>query len=96
MYDVGNHNHEPSDDIISRQALVNHMKQKIRDDPFVSLRRVYDQSVVEARRAIIVDDENVPMFHRIASQLKRSKRKFFPDIPEEVEDVVINGEWRLT
>ena len=40
VYDVGNHNHEPSDDIISRQALVNHMKQKKRDDPSVPLRRV--------------------------------------------------------
>ena len=96
-YDVGQHNHASSDEVIRQQLLINEMKENIRDDPSAPLRRVYDQSVVVARRRENAPPaEEIPLFHQVASQLKRTKYKNVPPVPNDVEDVEINDVWRLT
>ena len=86
-----------SDNVIIQQLLINEMKENIRDDPSAPLRRVYDQSVVVAcRREYAPPAEEIPLFHQVASQLKRTKYKNVPPVPNDVEVVEINDVWRLT
>ena len=76
-YDVGQHNHASSDEVIRQQLLINEMKENIKDDPSAPLRRVYDQSVVVAHiRANAPPAEEIPLFHQVASQLKRMSLRF--------------------
>ena len=96
-YDVGQHNHASSDEVIRQQLLINEMKENIRDNPSTPLRRVYDQSVIVARRHENAPPaEEIPLFHQVASQLKRTKYKNVLLVPNDVEDVEINDVWRLT
>ena len=64
-YDVGQHNHASSDEVIRQQLLINEMKENIRDDPSTPLKRVYDQSVVVARRR-----ENAPQLKKYYFSIK--------------------------
>ena len=88
------------------KTVVHHLKlmrltslnlQIIQGDPSAPLRRVYDQSVVVTRRRENTPTaEKIPLFHQVASQLKRTKYKNVPPVPNNVEDVEINDIWRLT
>ena len=95
-YDAGHHNHALSDEVIKQQLLINEMKVNIRNDPSPPLRRVYDQSVVVARRHENAPPaEEIPLIHQVASQLKRTKYNNVPPVPNDDEDVEINDVWRL-
>ena len=97
VYDVGQHNHASSDEVMRQQLPINEMEENIRDDPSAPLRRVQDQSVVvDRRRKYAARAEKIPLFHQVASQLKRIKYKNVPPVANAVEDVEINDVWRLT
>jgi len=97
VFDMAEHNHVPSDEIIAKHQLVNDMKQNVRNDPSAPLRRVYDQTVVAARRQNNAPTvEEIPLFHEVTSRLKRTKYSIIPPIPNNVEEVELNDVWRLT
>ena len=97
MFDIGQHNHALSDEAIRWQIVVNEIKDNIRDDQSAPLRRVYDQSVVAVLRCVNAPSpEEITLFHQVSSQLKRTKYKNIPPIPNDTEDDEINDVWRLT
>ena len=76
VFDVRPHNHNSSTEVVSQQLVVNEIKDCIREDPSTPLRRIYNRSVVSILRR---DDpptvEEIPVFHRVRSQLKRTKKE---------------------
>ena len=70
------------------------MKDNVLNDP---LRHVYDDFVATVtRHANGPPVADIPVFHHIQSQMKRAKYKNVPPIPEDVDNVVINGVWAET
>ena len=88
---VGNHNHNPRGETISHQMLLNEVKDNV-NDPSAPLRCVYDDFMVTVtRRTNGPPVADIHVFHHIQSQMKRAKYKNVPPIPEDVDNVVING-----
>jgi len=92
---AGNHNHLPMDETISKQKITSRFKAKVAENPSAPIRRLYDTAVAdEERNGLPLDD--IPTFHRIESQLKRVKYSNILEIPNDVDDVVIEDEWSQT
>lgn len=87
------HNHPPDEFEARRGVLLRRMQAKIREDPTVPVRRIYDE-------VIIIDsddsDEVLPQFSNVRSRLKRYRSQFVPPLPATIDDVHITDEWRKT
>ena len=66
-------------------------KTAISRDPGTPVGRIYD-SVIQN----IEEQQNVPLFHTVKSQLERYRSSFTPPIPSRIEDVEITDEWGET
>lgn len=67
------------------------MHEGVRGDPTRPVRRVYD-----AAADTVSDDNIVPEYSNIRSRVHRFRSMIMPPIPADIEDVVIDGEWRNT
>lgn len=76
VINVPDHDHRPDIDVIVASALTERMKASIVDDPTKPAKRVYDEIVIAFRG----DDEHVPAFHTMRSQLNRQRASLCPPI----------------
>ena len=96
VINIGNHNHPPPQDGISRQIVVNRIKAVILEDPTIPIKRAYDETVARIQRDAAIPPEGIPEFHNIRAQLQWAKAINMPPIPVIVDDVVIDGVWAET
>lgn len=97
IVDVGIHNHQQDEAVIARESIVNEIKAAIENDPTAPVKRTYDNTVSRIYRQGGGDrPTNVPEFHNIRAQLNRAKSSLLPDIPHNIEDVNIDGDWAET
>ena len=80
--------------MIAANTMSNQMREDIRNDPTMPIKRVYND--VCHRAAGHVDEDDVPEFHSVRSAMSRTRSSVLPDIPETVDDVVIEEEWART
>ena len=89
------HAHEEDDDMIGKNETLNQMKDAIREDPTVPIKKVYNK----VARAMIRgggDREHIPEFHRIRTSMTRTRLEHVPVVPRTVDDITIEGTWRET
>ena len=95
------HNHETDDRVIEHGQFLNNARRQLSDDPTKPVKRLYDQQVAQehrnaATRAGRCRSPPVPEFSFVRSQLSRARSKLLPQVPHDVDDVVIQGAWRKT
>lgn len=89
ILDRNQHNHLSVDSLIETTSIKNQMVNQIRRDVTKPVKRVYNDIVEN-------DDTNpnaVPVYNSIRSQLSRVRSKMLPNIPNNVDDVVIPHEF---
>ena len=67
------------------------MKEVIRQDPSVPLKRVYDSVNRHHVRRGGGDREHIPEFHRIRTSKTRSRLEHVPEVPHSIDDISIHG-----
>jgi len=77
----GVHNHEEDDGVNEHDNILNSMKEVIRQDPSVLLKRVYDSVNRHHVRRGGGDREHIPEFHRIRTSMTRSRLEHVPEVP---------------
>ena len=85
------HNHASNQDIINRQVFINAIREDIVDDPTQPIRRVYDHQLVQHRNMGVL-----PTYAEVQSILSRERHAQLPPIPQNMNNVVIQGEWART
>ena len=90
----GVHNHEEDDGVIGHDNILNSMKEVIRQDPSVPLKRVYDSVNRHHVRRGGGDREHIPEFHRIRTSMTRSRLEHVPEVPHSIDDISIHGPWK--
>jgi hypothetical protein len=63
-------------------------------DPCAPVRAAYDQILATSRQHATSD--SIPIFTSVDSVLRRRRSSCFPPVPENINDVAINGEWAHT
>ena len=95
------HNHETDDRVIVHDQFQNNAKRQLFDDPTKQVKRLDDQQVALAHRSATTCGGRdqyppVPEFSFVRSQLSRTRSKLLPQVPHDVDDVIIQGAWRET
>jgi len=89
------HTHAHEDVQITRSEIKNRLVQKVKQDPSLPIKRIYD-SVVREHGQGGGDVESIPPFSYVRSAMTRARQEFVPNIPWEVDDVEIEGTWAET
>jgi hypothetical protein len=89
------HTHEEDDDMIGKNEALYQMKDVVREDPTVPIKRVYNK-VARAMNWGGGDREHIPDFHRIRTSMTRTRLEHFPAVPHTVHDISIEDTWRET
>ena len=89
------HNHEDDELVAGHDKILDTLRENIRQDPRVPLKRVYDSI---SRRHAQGGGDREPMleFHRARSTMSRTRLEYVPAVPRDIEDVVIRGPWENT
>ena len=76
--DIGDHNHPTEDETINKQVVVNQIKDTVRENLVVPLRRAYDETVTYIRRQEDAPAlEDIPVFQNVMFQIRHvSQRKW--------------------
>lgn len=89
------HNHLPEDEQVQHDQVRNRMQERIRADPTVPVRRIYDAVVVEQHQAAaavaapgVGQQPDVPRFDSIRSTLNRTRTALLPPVPDDLRQVV--------
>ena len=69
------------------------MISKVYEDPSKPIRRIYNECVVAAND---IRPGDLPQFDNVRSKLSRERQSLIPEIPNEIEDVDIVGEYSRT
>ena len=69
------------------------MISKVYEDPSKPIRRIYNECVVAAND---IRPGDLPQFDNLRSKLFRERQSLIPEIPNEIEDVDIVGEYSRT
>ena len=70
------------------------MREEITRDSTRPIKRVYNEILTETAENIPI--ENTPEFANVQSALKRTRSSLIPDVPQTVNEVVIEGDWVIT
>jgi hypothetical protein len=89
------HTHEEDDDMIGKNEALYQMKDAVREDATVPIKRVYNK-VVRAMNRGGGDREHIPEFHRIRTSISRTRLEHVPAVPHTVHDITIEDTWRET
>jgi hypothetical protein len=84
------HDHPEDHEIIQENNIKNRMFEKVIDDPSKPIKRVFDEVVNDLN----VPVEDIPEFYHVRSRMSRARTSLMPQIPHNVDDVVIEGDWR--
>ena len=89
------HNHEDDELFAKHDKILDTLRENIRQDPSVTLKRVYEN--ISRRHAQGCGDrEPMPEFHRVKSTMSRTRLEYVPAVPRYIEDVTIRGQWENT
>jgi hypothetical protein len=80
---------------ITRSEIKNWLVQKVKQDPSLTIKRIYD-SVVREHGEGGGDVESIPLFSYVRSAMTRARQELVPNIPWEVDDVEVEGTWAET
>jgi hypothetical protein len=89
------HTHEEDDGMIGNNEALNQIKGAVREDPTVSIKRVYNK-VARAMNRGGGDRERIQEFHRIRTSMTCTRLEHVPAIPHTVDDITIEDTWRET
>ena len=93
LYANNNHDHGMDTAEVDRGNLTEDMKTVIRNDPSKRIRNVYDEVV---QQAVIQGIGNIPSYDSVRSILNRTRLENIPPLPNNVNQVVLNGVWIIT
>lgn len=80
--------------MIGHDNILNSMKDVIRQDHSVPLKRIYDRVNRHHVRRGGGDREHIPEFHRIRTSVTRSRLEHVPEVPHSIDDISIHGPWK--
>jgi hypothetical protein len=89
------HTHEADDDMIGENEALNQMKDAIREDPTIPIKRVYNK-VARAMNQGGGDREHTLEFHRIRTSMTRTRLELVPAVPHTVDDITIEDTWTIS
>jgi hypothetical protein len=78
------HTHEEDDDMIGKNEALNQMKDAVREDPTVPIKRVYNK-VARAMSRGGSDREHIPEFHRIRTSMTHTRLEHVPAVPHTID-----------
>ena len=87
------HSHAEEEELITKSKLKRTMEEEVEKDPTKPVHQVFKEQLAANGNT---DPDVLPEFQNVSSLLHRRRRSLLPDIPESVEDVVIQGEWAQT
>ena len=90
----GEHNHAEDREVIDRIKMKGRMNETIRNDPTKPLKRVFDETLATAGPCL--QEDYTPSYPSLKSCLRRTRASVLPDIPEDIESVVVENEWATT
>jgi hypothetical protein len=90
---TGDHNHEDNAALNTAEAVFDEVRTKIEDDPTLPIKRSFDQAMADYD---IGSDDELPAFSRMRTRLQRVRSSVLPPLPQDIEDVTIEGEWKRT
>ena len=74
--------------MITAGAISSEMTEAVRNDPSKPLKRIFNETILH-----VDAEEDIPEYHNIRSKLSRFRASLLPPIPENVDDVMLDGEW---
>ena len=89
----GEHAHAAEDDLVATTALIERMLERVAANATIPIKRVYDEVVAQAAAGEV---QNLPPFQAIKSRLERRRASLTPPIPQNVQQVNVEGEWALS
>jgi hypothetical protein len=89
------HTHEEGDLVIGHDRVHNTLRNNIRQDPSVPIKRVYD-NVARNYAQGGGYRETIQEFHRVRSSMTRARLEHVPAVPHAINDVSIRGLWKRT
>jgi hypothetical protein len=89
------HTHVHKDVQITRSEIKNQLVQKVKQDPSLPIKRIYE-SVVREHGQGVGAVESIPPFSYVRSAMTRARQELVPNIPWEVDDVEIEDTWAET
>jgi hypothetical protein len=70
------------------------MQKEFKNDPTKPTKRVYNDVMQRAVRYVHPTD--IPEFHSLRSSLSLTRSTLLPDIPDDVDEVILEKEWKRT
>lgn len=89
------HTHEEDDLVIGHDRVRNTLRNNIRQDLSVPIKRVYDHVTMNYAQGG-GDRETIQEFHRVRSSMTRARLEHVPAVPHDINDVSIRGLWKWT
>ena len=90
---VGGHDHEEDEALITPSRVFNEAKGALRNDPSRPIKRAFDEVIANFDSDI---NEELPGFGQLRSRLQRVRSKALPPLPENIHDVDIEDKWSKT
>ncbi len=92
----GDHIHPPNEGKIALKIAHNRAKEDAKNQPFKSMKRIFDEAFgnVELENEDVMD--NLPSFKRHKTSLYDARRSRIPKIPHSKADISLEGEWTTT
>jgi FLYWCH zinc finger domain/MULE transposase domain len=88
------HNHAACDASIARRDMIREMIDVVQADPCATVMSAYNNVTSKSQHAHL--PESIPTFVAVESILRRRRSECFPDVPHQLSDVDISGEWAQT
>ena len=82
--------HQADHEIIPEATMRNRMVAAVAANPTITCRQVYDEVIVNA------GEGKVPNYSSVKAILEKHRSKEIPPIPQTINDVSIQGQWRRT
>ena len=89
------HTHEEDDLVIGHDRVHNTLRNNIRQNPSVPIKRVYDH-VARNYPQGGGDHETIQEFHRVRPSMTHARLEHVPAVPHDINDVSIRGLWKRT
>jgi len=90
---VGGHDHEEDEALITSSRVFNEAKGALRNDPTRPIKRTFDEVIANFDSD---SNEELPGFGQLRSRLQRVRSKALPPLPENIHDVDIEDIWSKT
>jgi len=94
LFQLVDHDHAADEAVISAGKVFNAMKDTIKEDPTLPIKRAYNRTIHQ--RLDDEEDEELPDFSRLRTRLQRVRASMLPPLPHDIHDVVIQNEWTET